>query len=188
MGEADRIPKRAATFRRATGTPGVRMGMAVKSELGDAGFGLWNEWSQTDETYNERDATDRLAKHRATRKVNGAERCWRDGAASRQANGWRDDGREADSGRARGAPHRAERARAAKPTKRSARAEARKRAAAILKDSQPASADHPYLKAKGVQAHGLRQYGDKLVIPMRDAIRRAALRCNSLTTTERSDF
>ena len=47
--------------------------------------------------------------------------------------------------------------------------EARTRAAAILKDSQPASADHPYLKAKGVQAHGLRQSGEVLVIPMRDA-------------------
>ena len=48
------------------------------------------------------------------------------------------------------------------------RAEARKRAAAILKDSQPASADHAYLKAKGVRAHGARLHKSALVIPMRD--------------------
>jgi phage/plasmid primase-like uncharacterized protein len=32
----------------------------------------------------------------------------------------------------------------------------------------PARADHPYLVRKGVQAHGIRQDGDDLVIPMRD--------------------
>ena len=49
------------------------------------------------------------------------------------------------------------------------RTEARGRAARILGESKPARADHPYLKAKGVQAHGLSQHGDALVIPVRDA-------------------
>lgn len=48
-------------------------------------------------------------------------------------------------------------------------AEARTRAAAILDAAQPASADHPYLKRKGVRAHAVRQSGDRLVISMRDA-------------------
>ena len=30
----------------------VAMAMAVKSEIGDAGFELWNEWSQTASNYN----------------------------------------------------------------------------------------------------------------------------------------
>jgi putative DNA primase/helicase len=34
----------------------LRMGMAVKSELGDAGYPLWDEWSQQDESYNTKDA------------------------------------------------------------------------------------------------------------------------------------
>jgi len=34
----------------------VRLGMAVKSELGDSGFGIWNEWSSTASNYVERDA------------------------------------------------------------------------------------------------------------------------------------
>ena len=29
------------------------MGMAVKSELGEDGFDLWDEWSQGDESYRE---------------------------------------------------------------------------------------------------------------------------------------
>ena len=34
----------------------LRMGMAVKSELGEAGFAVWDEWSRGTENYRERDA------------------------------------------------------------------------------------------------------------------------------------
>src|SRR5450631_1486232 len=34
----------------------LRMGMAVKSELGEDGFDVWDEWSQRDDSYNTRDA------------------------------------------------------------------------------------------------------------------------------------
>ena len=34
----------------------LRMGMAIKSGLGDAGFSIWDHWSQTAHNYNERDA------------------------------------------------------------------------------------------------------------------------------------
>ena len=34
----------------------LKMGMAVKVELGDEGFGLWDHWSQSASTYSERDA------------------------------------------------------------------------------------------------------------------------------------
>ena len=36
----------------------LRMGMAIKSELGDVGFDLWDEWSQQSDSYNVRDARD----------------------------------------------------------------------------------------------------------------------------------
>jgi len=36
----------------------VRMGMAVKSELGESGFELWDTWSQQADSYNTRDAQD----------------------------------------------------------------------------------------------------------------------------------
>ena len=33
-----------------------KIGMAVKSELGDTGFDLWNEWSANSDTYRQSDA------------------------------------------------------------------------------------------------------------------------------------
>ncbi|AGA90542.1 Primase C terminal 2 (PriCT-2) [Thioflavicoccus mobilis 8321] len=36
----------------------LRMGMAVRSELGDAGHDVWDSWSRTSNRYNERDARD----------------------------------------------------------------------------------------------------------------------------------
>ncbi len=40
-------------------------------------------------------------------------------------------------------------------------------AAALWDKSDPAT-DHPYLSAKGIKPHGVRVFGDKLLIPMRD--------------------
>ena len=34
----------------------IRMGAAVKDEMGEDGFHLWDEWSQTSGNYNTRDA------------------------------------------------------------------------------------------------------------------------------------
>jgi len=36
----------------------LKMGMAIKSELGEAGFDVWNNWSQQDNSYSARDARD----------------------------------------------------------------------------------------------------------------------------------
>lgn len=36
----------------------VRMAMAVKSELGDSGFTVWNDWSRQSDKYNSKDARD----------------------------------------------------------------------------------------------------------------------------------
>ncbi|HEY2862778.1 MAG TPA: DUF3987 domain-containing protein [Casimicrobiaceae bacterium] len=48
------------------------------------------------------------------------------------------------------------------------RIQAREKATTIWARSQPAQADHPYLVAKGVKAHGLRLHGSALVVPVRD--------------------
>jgi putative DNA primase/helicase len=36
----------------------VKMGMAIKSELGDSGFEIWERWSQKADSFNRRDAKD----------------------------------------------------------------------------------------------------------------------------------
>lgn len=48
-------------------------------------------------------------------------------------------------------------------------AAAASQAVAIWKTAQPAPTDHSYLIAKGIKPHGVRVYGDALVIPMRDS-------------------
>jgi len=48
------------------------------------------------------------------------------------------------------------------------RAEVSKRAQEMWTRAQPAPTDHPYLATKGVQPHGLRMDGEKLLVPLRD--------------------
>src|SRR5438093_6914380 len=49
----------------------VRMGMAVKAELGEDGFDIWDQWSQQDESYSERDAREMWRSIDANGKVTG---------------------------------------------------------------------------------------------------------------------
>ncbi|MFA9459908.1 DUF927 domain-containing protein [Thiohalorhabdus methylotrophus] len=92
---------------------------------------------------------------------------------------WRHDGSHTWSDRDRRTMSRAERrawqermaeARRQREVERQRRAEeASAKAARIWEEADPAPADHPYLQAKGVGGYGLRQHGDALVVPMRDA-------------------
>lgn len=59
--------------------------------------------------------------------------------------------------------------RAAREKERNARqAGAAAKATKVWNCARPAASTHPYLKRKGVGAHGLRQTGSKLVVPMQD--------------------
>lgn len=46
---------------------------------------------------------------------------------------------------------------------------ARNRAIQIWENAKPATADHPYLKKKGIKSHGTRMHEGRLVIPIRDS-------------------
>ena len=65
----------------------LRMGMAIKSELGDSGFDLWDGWSQQAESYKNGDARDVWKSIRANGKVTAGTLFH-----EAKANGWRDDG------------------------------------------------------------------------------------------------
>src|SRR6476660_5755427 len=64
----------------------LRTGMGIKSELGEAGFELWDAWSQQDDSYDRRAAKDVWKSIRATGKVTVATVFHQ-----AKANGWRDD-------------------------------------------------------------------------------------------------
>lgn len=150
MGDTERI-REALHFIPATDRETwVRMGMAVKSELGDAGFEVWNAWSQEADSYNAKDARDVWKSIRANGKVSAGTLFH-----EAKANGWRDDGthqtpspEDLDT-RRREAAERAAREEAEKAREH---AEAARKAAAIWKAARPAGTDHPYLARKGVKA------------------------------------
>lgn len=153
----------------------VRMAMCVKHELGPSGFALWDRWSQNSGTYNATDARDVWK----SAKESGSTGTVTIGTliAEAQAFGFKLDDKdrepisqaEIDARQMR----REHAAAAAKERRDRDRAEAAQRAQAIWGEAQDIDGDeHPYLKRKGVLAHGLRvgeyrAHRSSLLIPLR---------------------
>lgn len=143
----------------------VKMGMAVKSEIGETGYAMWEEWSRQDESFDSKAAQDAWKSFHSSGKVTAGSLFH-----EAKAHGWRDDGAyqtpvpEQIAERVRISAERAAREEAVKASER---AEAAKKAAAILNDSKPAPDDHPYLSGKAIKANGAKLHHDALVIPMR---------------------
>ena len=146
--ETDRIREALSHVESADRETWLRMGMAIKSELGDTGFDLWEEWSQQAESFNAKDARDVWKSIRAGGKVTIGTLLH-----EAKANGWCDDGTyqkptpEDLAERRRVAAERTAKEEAEIARER---AEATKKAVAILKTATEAKADHPYLVRKGV--------------------------------------
>lgn len=153
----------------------LRMGMALKAELGEDGFVLWNEWSQPDESYDERDAATAWKSFRSAGKVTI-------GTLFHEAkrHGW--SGGSSDM---RNELTEAERARREQlrqheqETETRQRSDAERSASEIWSSSLPAPEDHAYLTRKGVKPHGVRicnsgrtiagmNCNGALLIPVRD--------------------
>ncbi len=126
----------------------VKMGMAVKSELGDSGFDLWEGWSQQADTFNAKDARDVWKSIRVNGKVTAGTLFH-----EAKANGWRDDGtHQKPTPEELAERQRINAERAAQEEARTAleRAEAARKSAAIWKAASEAKPDHPYLARKQV--------------------------------------
>lgn len=133
----------------------LRVGMALKSELGHAGFDIFDTWSRTADSYRERDV---LA-------------VWKSFSAGKigigtlfylaRANGWRPDRHDhaPDPGELERRRQAAATARALSDdaeTKRHNRAA--EKACRMWESAVPVDGDaHPYLRRKHVQSHGLRR-------------------------------
>lgn len=126
----------------------VRAGMGIKSELGDSGFDLWDEWSRTAESYNPKAARDVWRSIKVIGKVNI-------GSLFHQAkaNGWRDDGTRggpAIEEMARRKQYASDRARREHEEIARERATAAARADALCNAGVEAKPDHAYLVLKKV--------------------------------------
>ena len=126
----------------------VKVGMGIKCELGDAGFDLWEEWSQQDEAFDPKAALAVWRSIRANGKVTA-------GTLFHEAKvrGWHNSGThqkptpEKLAERRRIAAERAAKDEVAFARERDKTA---KKAAAIWKAATSASAAHPYLSRKHV--------------------------------------
>lgn len=107
----------------------VRMAMAVKSELGEAGFALWDAWSQSASNYDARAARDVWRSIQPDGKVSIGSLFY-----AARANGWRDDP----------APQQPVAVNDAE------RMDTARKAMDIWGAASAAGADHPYLKRKAV--------------------------------------
>ena len=141
----------------------VRLAFMLKSEFGEAGRDLWDEWRDgrgDDEAASVWKSASETGPLKIGTLIHEA-----------KANGWRDDGGhqvptpEEIAERRRIAAERAliEEAEIARE-----RAEAASKAGVIWSAAKPDPADHAYLLAKGIKPNGARLHGDALVIPMRD--------------------
>ena len=126
----------------------IRIGMAIKTELSETGFDLWDGWSQQSSSYDPKDA----------------KACWKsfrsDGRVTvgtlfhvAKENGWIDDGKHQKSTPEEIADRRrlaAERLQKEEAAIAHERAETAAKAGLILKAATEAKGDHPYLALKQV--------------------------------------
>ncbi len=145
----------------------IKCGMAIKAELGDAGFDAWDWWSATADNYRARDAAASWKSFKAFGGVGI-------GTLFHTAKQY---GYQCDSNNKPTPPTAEEIAK--REAKRKAEADllasrreaASDKAASIwnapasaLEATQPAIADHGYLKRKGIQPHGAKIYHGSLSI------------------------
>ncbi len=124
----------------------LKMGTAIKSDVGEPGFDLWDTWSQQADSYNNRDS------HDVWRSMTCGSVTLGSLFHEAKARGWHDDGtrrmptQEELAERKRVAAERAAREAAAAAQDNAAAA---RKAKALWKAATPAGADHPYLVRKG---------------------------------------
>lgn len=146
INDADRIFSALSYVDAADRDVWLKMGMAIKSELGEHGFDTWDAWGQSADNYNTTDSKTVWRSIRPDGKVGI-------GSLFHEAKqrGWQDDGRRHTltpaeiAARQRAA---AERAAADAAEIERERAETAAKTAAILKASTAVTSENPYLPRK----------------------------------------
>ncbi len=141
----------------------LRMGMAVKSELGEAGFELWNSWSQTATNYDKAAAQSTW---RSLEMTGGIAIGTLFHEAKRHGFQW--TGHAQPSTVTAGEIAERQRvSREAEAEKIARQTKAAATAATLWEGAAPAPADHAYLVTKNIRPHGLRVTGDgRLIVPV----------------------
>ncbi|WP_159876855.1 DUF3631 domain-containing protein [Aquitalea denitrificans] len=145
----------------------VQMGMAVKSELGEAGFTLWDDWSRTADNYQPKAAMSVWKSIKPGGKVTIASLF-----AQAIQHGYRpEQPYQAPSAeeRAKLEQERADAQAEAEALAAQQRQAAKDKAMALWAKGHDVAAEHPYLAAKGIAPAGVAQLRDMLLVPLRVA-------------------
>lgn len=144
----------------------VCMGMAVKHELGEAGFPTWDQWSQSADNYQVKAAKAVWKSIKASGKVTIASLF-----AEAIKHGWQPSKPytpPTPEQRAQMEEQRKAAAELAEQLEREGREAAKRKAADLWEKGHDVAADHPYLLAKGLtQPEGMKQLRDMLLLPIR---------------------
>lgn len=155
MHERDRIRSALATLSPEDRDYWVRMGMAIKSELGEPGFDIWDDWGQSSKYYNAKDARDvwKSIKSGGAKAVGLGTLIY-----DAKQTGWTEDTNYKPPSKEELEARQAARARRdaeAAAQLAQEQAYAAEWAQSLWDAGKPAD-DHPYLVRKGVKNHGLR--------------------------------
>lgn len=143
----------------------VLHGMAIKSELGEAGFTLWDDWSQTAKNYQPKAAKAVWKSIKPAGRVTIASLF-----AEAIQHGYRPDTPYTPPSPEERASIEAERLAAlaeAEAMAQQQREAAKAKATKLWERANTVQADHPYLVAKGITPYGVKQLREMLVIPAR---------------------
>ncbi|MEO5344308.1 MAG: DUF927 domain-containing protein, partial [Gammaproteobacteria bacterium SHHR-1] len=145
----------------------VRVGMAVKSELGEGGFSAFEGWSQSGGSFNYQDARDtwRSIKPGGGVTIATLVQMAKDGGYQPQKSARPDPAAAAEAKRQQQARNAA-----AEQQREADRRQVQAKAQQDWSNAKPASADHPYLQRKGIKPHHLRADAiGHLLVPLVDA-------------------
>lgn len=142
-----------------------RMAMAIKSKLGEPGFALWDEWSQTGGSYNAKSAKAVWKGIKATGPITIASlfhEAMHHGY--KPATPYTPPTTEQ---RAELEAVRAESQRLVDEHQRQQRGAVKAKAVKQWEAAEPVQPDHPYIASKRIKPVGARQLKEKLVLPLR---------------------
>ncbi|WP_186159065.1 AAA family ATPase [Burkholderia gladioli] len=143
----------------------VQMGMAIKSELGEAGFDFWDDWSRSASSYSESDAKSVWKSFRsggitiASLFKQAAEHGYRESEPVTPLST-----EERNRLRAERVREAATAAEAHQRTQTEAAAKARD----LWEKAGTVHADHAYVRAKRIKPYGAKQLRDQLVVKLQD--------------------
>ena len=137
----------------------TRIGMAIKDELSDAGFDIWDVWSQSADTYNERDA------RAVWRSFSGSGVTIKSLFKEAIDNGYVPPASSNAGDNC--LRFKIDGSKKIGPADVPERADARRQWDAATVEG----GGHKYLETKGIKPHGIKTNGHALLVPMRDSSR-----------------